>query len=160
MTADRHEHAAIPVGLRERVIAATHQVRPAGLAIPEFPEDSPVEAFSHAADAFYQTLCSLGDEDWRVPVLRDLHVQGLVGHLIGVEYDVQRGLAGDPEQPGRLARAERRIAELERAAWRSGRPLCHPARGRRVPRVPTRSRARHSAGPTRPTRKTKRTSAT
>jgi tetratricopeptide (TPR) repeat protein len=76
------------------------------------------------------------------------------------------GLAGDPEQAGRLARAERRIAELERAAWRAGRPLCRPARGRRAPRVPARSHARHPAGPTRPTRpmrpvrKTKRTSAT
>jgi tetratricopeptide (TPR) repeat protein len=79
------------------------------------------------------------------------------------------GLAGDPEQPGRLARAERRIAELERAAWRVGRPLCRPVRGRRTPRVPAprpptkgaaRSHARHPGGPTRPTRTRKRTSAT
>ena len=29
-------------------------------------------------------------------MLRDLDVQGLVGHLTGVEEDVQRCLAGDP----------------------------------------------------------------
>lgn len=77
------------------------------------------------------------------------------------------GLAGDPEQPARLARAERRIAELERAAWRVGRPLCRPSRGPRGPRVPAprpgrsaaRGHARHPAGPTRPTRPRKRTSA-
>jgi tetratricopeptide (TPR) repeat protein len=33
------------------------------------------------------------------------------------------GLAGDPDQPARLASAHRMIAELERAAWLTGRPL-------------------------------------
>jgi hypothetical protein len=79
---------------------------------------------------------------------------------------IPSGLAGDPEQPARLARAERRIAELERAAWLVGRSLCRPARGPRGPRVPAtrpparsavRRHARHPAGPT---RRRKRTSAT
>jgi len=35
----------------------------------------------------------MGDSDWRRPALRDMDVQGLVGHLIGVEIDFQRGLA-------------------------------------------------------------------
>ena len=39
-------------------------------------------------------------EDWRRPALRDLDVQGLVGHLTGVEEDVRRGLAGDPQVAG------------------------------------------------------------
>ena len=42
-------------------------------------------------------LCFLGDHDWRTPVLRGLDVQGLVGHLIGVEDDVRRCLSGAPE---------------------------------------------------------------
>jgi hypothetical protein len=33
------------------------------------------------------------------------------------------GLCGDPDQPVRLATAERMIADLERTAWRAGRPL-------------------------------------
>lgn len=37
------------------------------------------------------------------------------------------GLYGDPEQPGRVARAERMLAELERAARLAGRPLTRRA---------------------------------
>ena len=64
--------------------------------MPAVPEISGAEAFGRAADAFCRLLSSLGEEDWKKPVLRDLDIQGLVGHLIGVEDDVQRGLAGDP----------------------------------------------------------------
>ena len=110
--------ANLPAGLRERVIAATHQVRRAGQAVPEVAEDSPAEAFGHAADAFYQTLCSLGDDDWGRPVLRGLDAQGLVGHLIGVEDDVQRALAGDPE----VARADHVRSTQPAALRQAGRP--------------------------------------
>jgi tetratricopeptide (TPR) repeat protein len=73
---------------------------------------------------------------------------------------IPSGLAGDPEQPARLARAQRRIAELERAAWLSGRPLCRPARGPRRPqaRPPVKGAARSHARPPVPPRKKKRTS--
>lgn len=118
MTADGHEHAALPAGLRERVMAATHRARPAGQAIPEVVEDSPVEAFGRAAKAFYEMLCALDDDAWRVPVIRDLDVQGLVGHLIGVEDDVQRCIAGDPE----VASADH-VGSTQPAALRqAGRP--------------------------------------
>src|SRR5262249_49368166 len=78
---------------------------------------------------------------------------------------IPTGLAGDPAQPVRLAHAKRRIAELERAAWLSGRPLRRPTTRR--PRDPAtrppakgaaRSHARHPAPPS-PPRKKKRTSA-
>jgi uncharacterized protein (TIGR03083 family) len=91
------------------------------------PEDSPTEAFAHAVDAFAQMLSLLRPGDWRQPVLRDLDVQGLVGHLTGVERDVQRGIAGDPEvgsadhvqstQPAALEQAGR-PAEATLAQWR------------------------------------------
>ena len=45
-------------------------------------------------------LGRLSHDDWRTPALRGLDIQGLVGHLIGVEDDVQRCLAGDPEMAG------------------------------------------------------------
>jgi hypothetical protein len=86
----------LPSGLRERVLQASHQARAAGTSLPEVADISPVEAFGRAADAFFGVLCVLDEQDWHRPVLRDLDVQGLVGHLIGVEDDVQRCLAGDP----------------------------------------------------------------
>jgi len=93
-TADR-EPAALPLGLRERVMAASLLARGAGRPVPAVPDISGAEAFARAADAFYGLLCALGEEDWARPALRDLDVQGLVGHLTGVEDDVQRSLAGD-----------------------------------------------------------------
>ena len=38
---------ALPAGLRERVMTASHQTRPAGRAVPAVSEDSPAEAFAH-----------------------------------------------------------------------------------------------------------------
>ena len=86
----------LPTGMRERVLAASWQARPAGQPEPEPAGISPAEAFRRATDALDALLGTLGDDDWSVPVLRDLDVQGLVGHLIGVEEDVHRCLSGDP----------------------------------------------------------------
>lgn len=86
----------LPVGLRDRVIAASLRARAAGRPEPGAPEISPAEAFSRAADAFYGMLRVLPAEDWDRPALRGLDVQGLVGHLTGVEEDVHRCLARDP----------------------------------------------------------------
>jgi len=97
VTAADHDPPVLPPGLRERVLAASLRARDAGRPVPDAPEISAVEAFSRAASAFYAVLCFLGDDHWRTPVLRDLDVQGLVGHLIGVEHDVHRALAGDPD---------------------------------------------------------------
>ncbi|HEX5190352.1 MAG TPA: maleylpyruvate isomerase family mycothiol-dependent enzyme [Streptosporangiaceae bacterium] len=127
MTAEGRETVVLPAGLRERVMAASHQVRQPGLAVPDVGEDSPVEAFANAADAFWQMLGSLAPSHWHVPVLRDLDVQGLVGHLTGVERDVQRSIAGDPDvgsadhvqstQPFALEQAGR-SADATTAQWR------------------------------------------
>jgi hypothetical protein len=87
----------VPAGLRARVLEASRQARAAGRPVPAAPEISAAEAFSRAADAFYGLLCALSDDDWRTPVLRGLDVQGLVGHLIGVEHDMHRCLSGDPD---------------------------------------------------------------
>ena len=126
MTAEGRE-PVLPAGLRERVLEASRQARAAGRSVPEVTEISPAEAFSRAANAFFGLLCALGDGDWRMPALRGLNVQGLVGHLIGVEDDVQRCLSGDPEvaeashvestQPA-AARQAGRAAARTRADWR------------------------------------------
>ena len=98
-TADRVP-AALPAGLRERVMTASLLAREAGQPVPPVPAISGAEAFGRAADAFYGLLAGLDEQDWARPVLRDLDVQGLTGHLIGVEEDMQRGLAGDPAVAG------------------------------------------------------------
>jgi uncharacterized protein (TIGR03083 family) len=97
MTGAEGHEVMLPAGLRERVLEAATAARAAGRATPEVAEISPGEAFKRAADAFYKLLGALADEDWRRPVLRDLDVQGLVGHLVGVEEDSQRCLSGDAE---------------------------------------------------------------
>jgi uncharacterized protein (TIGR03083 family) len=118
---------ALPVNLRERVLAASLRARAAGRPEPAAPEISPAEAFSRAADAFGGTLGLLRGEDWARQALRGLDVQGLVGHLAGVEEDVQRCLAGDPavaaagHVESTQAAADRQAGcppERTRAEWR------------------------------------------
>lgn len=127
MTPREQEPVTLPSGLRDRVLAAAQQARRAGDTVPAIPVISPAEAFSRAADALHGLLCVLSEADWRRPVLRDLDVQGLVGHLIGVEEDTHRCLAGDPAvadvdhvgstQPAALRQAGRAPADT-RAEWR------------------------------------------
>jgi uncharacterized protein (TIGR03083 family) len=117
----------LPAGLRGRVLTAALAARAAGRALPEAPEIPPAEAFSRAADTLYAVLCALDLEQWRRPVLRDLDVQGLVGHLTGVEDDVQRALAGEASvaeadhvastQPTALRQAGQAPAQTRRE-WR------------------------------------------
>ncbi|HEX2810334.1 MAG TPA: maleylpyruvate isomerase family mycothiol-dependent enzyme [Kineosporiaceae bacterium] len=108
----------VPPALRERVLAAALVARAAGRCTPEVEQISPAEAFGRAADALHELLGTLDEGGWRLPVLRDLDVQGLVGHLIGVEADVQRCLTGDPS----VAEADH-VASTQPAADRqAGRP--------------------------------------
>jgi uncharacterized protein (TIGR03083 family) len=118
----------LPPGLRDRVLGAARASRPPGRALPDLPAISPAEAFGRAADAFAGLLSALTSTAWHIPVLRDLDVQGLVGHLTGVEDDVQRALAGDPDVAGadhvastqRAARQQLgRAPEETRRAWRA-----------------------------------------
>jgi uncharacterized protein (TIGR03083 family) len=120
-------HPALPAGLRDRVLAATLRARAAGRPEPAAPEITPAQAFSRAADAFYGMLGILQAADWRTPALRGLDVQGLVGHLTGVEEDVHRALRGDPDvvQASHIgstqAAADRQAGRLPaqtRAEWR------------------------------------------
>ena len=97
MTAADRDLPMLPPELRERVLAASLRARNAGRPVPDAPEISAVEAYRRAANAFYAMLCVLSDDDWQTPALRGLDVQGLVGHLTGVEHDVHRALAGDPD---------------------------------------------------------------
>lgn len=141
MTAD-----ALPVALRQRVLGAAARERPAGRPVGQPPEIPPVEAFARAADAFSVVLDELDDAQWHSPVLRGLDVQGLVGHLTGVEHDVQRALTGDTgvaeadhvdsTQAAALGEAGRRPLETS-GAWRAAvdRTLREAARRTSTDRV-------------------------
>lgn len=88
----------LPVGLRERVLTAAWSMRPVGQALPRMAPISSAEAFQRAVDSFDNLLSALNEEQWCSRTLfRGLTVQGLVGHLIGVEEHIQRALSGDPE---------------------------------------------------------------
>jgi uncharacterized protein (TIGR03083 family) len=117
------QRPALPDGLRDRVLAASLRARAAGRTEPAAPEITPAEAFSRAADAFYGMLGVLPEEGWGRPALRGLDVQGLVGHLTGVEEDVHRCLAGD-RQVAQASHVESTQVAADRQA---GRP---PARTR------------------------------
>jgi uncharacterized protein (TIGR03083 family) len=60
----------------------------------------------------------LREDDWARPALRGLDVQGLVGHLTGVEEDVHRCLVGDP----RVAKASHVESTQPAADRQAGRP--------------------------------------
>lgn len=114
--------------LAGRVLAAARAARPGGRAVPAAAEISAVEAFSRAADALGGLLCALEDEAWPLPVLRDLTVQELVGHLLGVEQDLHRALRGPTDvaaadhvgttQPTAVAQGGRAPADTYRD-WRA-----------------------------------------
>jgi uncharacterized protein (TIGR03083 family) len=115
-TADR-DQATLPMGLRERVMTASLLARGAGQTVPAVPEISAEEAFARAADAFYGLLGALSEDGWKTQALRGLDVQGLVGHLTGVEEDTHRALAGDPA----VADAEHVESTQDQAVRQAGR---------------------------------------
>ena len=118
MTAADRDPPVLPPGLRDRVLAASLRARAVGRPVPDAPEISATEAYRRAARAFDAALCLLGEDDWRAPVLRDLDIQGLVGHLIGVEDDLHKALDGDPEVAGAGHVESTQAAALDQA----GRP--------------------------------------
>lgn len=96
MTTGADQPAALPAGLRDRVLAASLQARASGHSLPEAPAITPREAFRRAADTLSQVLGGLTGSEWSRPAVRGLDVQQLAGHLVGVEYDMHRCLAADP----------------------------------------------------------------
>ncbi len=111
--------AALPVGLRARVLERSMGLRPAGRATPEPEPISQLEGFRRTAAALTALLDSLTAEQWRRPALRGLDVQGLIGHLIGVEEDVQRALTGDRT----VAQADHVASSQPTADRQSGLPV-------------------------------------
>lgn len=117
-----------PVALRQRVLQAATSARPPGVAAGTAKPITAAEAYRRTMVSFDQVLSGLRDDQWHAPALRGLDVQGLVGHLIGVERMLHEavgigpalGRSGDhvtSTQPDALAQAGRAPAET-RADWR------------------------------------------
>ena len=71
--------------LRARVLAAAAEARQSGVAVDAPAWISGTDVFRRAVMSLDELLATLSPDEWSRPALRDLDVQGLVGHLIGVE---------------------------------------------------------------------------
>jgi len=85
-----------PVALRSRVLDAAMSARRPGRDIGSGTPITAVEAYRRTMASFDLVLSELTDAEWRVHVLRDLDIQGLVGHLIGVERQLHGALGLEP----------------------------------------------------------------
>ena len=90
---------ASPAGLRDRVVASATAGRPPGEPSEIPPDITSVEVFGRTVDSLAGLLAGLTAAEWARPALRHHDVQGVIGHLVGVEADFQRRLAGEPAQP-------------------------------------------------------------
>jgi uncharacterized protein (TIGR03083 family) len=113
-------------GLRRRVVVAGLAARGSGRHVDVEPAISSLEAFRRAAASLDQLLSALDDDEWHATTgVRDLRVQGLVGHLIGVELDFRAGIDGLGAAADHVAgtepqvRAQMELPPLETLArWR------------------------------------------
>jgi uncharacterized protein (TIGR03083 family) len=76
----------------ELVTDRARAARRPGRRVEEPEGISAAEVFSRAVDVLDELLGAIGVREWKAPALRGLDVQGLVGHLIGVETDFQASL--------------------------------------------------------------------
>jgi uncharacterized protein (TIGR03083 family) len=82
--------------LRARVVTGALAARSAGRPARPVPVVTSLEAFRRTVDSLDAVLAGLAPEEWARPALRDLDVQGLVGHLIGVEREFQARVGSNP----------------------------------------------------------------
>lgn len=85
-----------PARLADSVAEAAFTDRPPGRLLHEPEPITSDVVFARAVDSLDTLLGALEEGQWRRPCLRDLDVQGLVGHLIGVEHDFHAAL-DEPE---------------------------------------------------------------
>lgn len=85
-----------PGSLRPRVLQAAMAARPPGVATGTESPITPAEAYRRTTLSLDSLLSRLTDSDWRRHALRDLDVQGLLGHLIGVERQLHAAIGIGP----------------------------------------------------------------
>jgi uncharacterized protein (TIGR03083 family) len=110
---EARQRANWPPGLHDRILAEALSSRDAGRPVDPPPGISPLAAFRRTVRSMDALLVDLTEAEWTAPALRGLTVQGLIGHLIGVERDFQAAVRGlIPAQPG----AEDHIGATQRSA--------------------------------------------
>jgi uncharacterized protein (TIGR03083 family) len=134
---------------RRRVLDRALDIRTAGRSSHGPPDIDGVEAFSRTVAQMDELLAGLQAAEWSQPALRGLSVQGLIGHLIGVERGFTEILQGKPgaapagghvglTQPTAEAQSHRAPAETLRE-WRAATQetvaalRAEPASGQRLP---------------------------
>ena len=107
-----------PTALGAAIAGVAVTSRPPGSPVDPAPPIAPAEGFRRAARSLDAVLDALGKDEWGTAAIRDLDVQGLVGHLIAVERDFQHAL-DDPDGP--QADADHVVSTDPTAAEQSGR---------------------------------------
>lgn len=80
---------------RDQLLAAAMAARAPGLPVDPREPVSGVETLRRMTSRLSQLLAALPASSWTLPTIRELDVQGLVGHLIGVEQAFAATLLGD-----------------------------------------------------------------
>jgi uncharacterized protein (TIGR03083 family) len=94
------EAEAPPPSLRDRMLEGALDGRPAGRPVSPPAHISGAEVFRRTTSSLAALVAGLAPDEWARPALRDLDVQGLVGHLIGVETHFAAALADGGADPG------------------------------------------------------------
>lgn len=81
-----------PAGLRDRLLERIASVRSPGRSLSPPTVIRGAEVFRRTVERLDALLGALDDDEWHQPTIRDLDVQHLVGHLIGVEEAFVRSL--------------------------------------------------------------------
>lgn len=106
--------------VRARVMSTAVAARQPGEASDRPEHVSGTEVFRRAVEQLEDLLAGLSEWDWKLPALRGLDVQGLVGHLIGIEMAFADALqkSGEPTQ-----RDDHVAATQPTALGQAGRPF-------------------------------------
>jgi len=121
---DEGDAKSPPAHLLDRVLHVAYDARHPGRPFDGPESIGGAETFARGVASLDATLVELTEADWACPALRGLDVQGLVGHLIGVEEIFISALLGDSgdeafdhigsTQPYALAQADQPPAETLR----------------------------------------------
>ena len=115
---------ALSPDVRARLMSAALSARSPGQSSLPVERISGHEVFRRSVEQLDGLLADLTPAEWTRPALRDLDVQGLMGHLIGVESAFSAGLPGGADPAGGAASGEAdHVASTQPTALaQAGRP--------------------------------------
>jgi uncharacterized protein (TIGR03083 family) len=108
-----------PDGLRDRVLTVATAARRPGRSTEATESIPGLEAFRRVVARFDALLTGLHEREWSRPSIRGLNVQGLVGHLVGVEEAFVTVLGGGPDPAVDLGHVSSTQPAADRQAGRA-----------------------------------------